>query len=132
MVKINSVLKEQPYKIELTSPTGNVVIADEPTDKGGKDLGFNPKELLVSALAACTSATVKMYAERKEWDLKEVKIEISLEENPEDKTTLFKRNIELVGDLDEAQRTRLLRVAEACPVHKILTGEIEIETELKA
>lgn len=131
MAKITSSIKTEPYKVEIKSPTGNSVIADEPINKGGGDLGFSPKELLISALAACTSATVKMYAERKEWDLQEVKLEIELEDNTGEKKTLIKRNIELLGNLDEDQRTRLLRVAEACPIHKILTGTIEIETELK-
>ncbi|MHA6727107.1 OsmC family protein [Chryseobacterium sp. A301] len=130
MAKIESSIKNQPYKVEIKTPTGNSIVADEPIDKGGKDLGFSPKELLISALAACTSATVTMYAERKQWDLQEVKLEIELEENTAEKKTILKRNIELLGNLGEDQRTRLLRVAEACPIHKILTGSIEIETQL--
>ncbi|MHA6697218.1 OsmC family protein [Chryseobacterium sp. A321] len=130
MAKIESSIKNQPYKVEIKTPTGNSIVADEPIDKGGKDLGFSPKELLISALAACTSATVTMYAERKQWDLQEVKLEIELEENTAEKKTVIKRNIELLGNLEEDQRTRLLRVAEACPIHKILTGSIEIETQL--
>lgn len=131
MVNITSSLKNEQYRVEIKSPSGNSVIADEPIEKGGQDLGFSPKELLISALAACTSATVKMYAERKEWDLQEVKLEIKLEDSTAEQKTLIKRNIELLGNLDEDQRTRLLRVAEACPIHKILTGTIKIETELQ-
>jgi putative redox protein len=56
MTKISSSIKQELYKIEIKSPTGNVVIPDEPLDMGGKDLGFSPKELLISTLAACTSA----------------------------------------------------------------------------
>lgn len=78
MSKISSSIKTERYKVEIKSPSGNSVIADEPISKGGRDLGFSPKELLISALAACTSVTVKMYAERKEWDLQEVKLEIEL------------------------------------------------------
>ena len=131
MAKITSSIKTEPYKVEIQSPSGNSILADEPISKGGRDLGFSPKELLISALSACTSATVKMYAERKVWDLQEVKLEIELVDNTAEKKTLIKRNIELLGNLDQEQRTRLLRVAEACPIHKILTGTIEIETELK-
>lgn len=130
MAKITSSIKTEPYKVEIQSPSGNSILADEPISKGGRDLGFSPKELLISALAACTSATVKMYAERKEWDLQEVKLDIELVDSTEEKKTLIKRNIELLGNLDADQRTRLLRVAEACPIHKVLTGTIEIETEL--
>lgn len=76
MAKISSSIKSEPYKIEITSPTGNNIIADEPIEMGGKDAGFSPKELLASSLAACTSATVKIYANNKGWDLKEIKIEV--------------------------------------------------------
>jgi len=64
MAKISSIIKKEKYKIEITSPTGNLVIADEPIEMGGKDLGFSPKELMASSLAACTSATLRMYADR--------------------------------------------------------------------
>ena len=65
MAKVSSSIKSEPYRIETMPPSGNVVIADEPADKGGKDAGVSPKELLAAALAACTSATVRMYADQK-------------------------------------------------------------------
>jgi putative redox protein len=105
-------------------------VADEPISKGGKDTGFSPKELLAAALAACTSATVRMYADKKEWALQEIKLEIDLERDEDQNKTVISRKIEFIGDLDEAQRTRLLRVAESCPVHKILSNPIEIHTQL--
>lgn len=128
MAKISSVIKKDLYKIEITSPTGNTVIADEPVDIGGKDLGFSPKELLGSALAACTSATLRMYADRKGWDLQEVKIDIDLEFNKDDNKTVINRKLQLAGNLDDAQKERLLVIANACPVHKILSNPIEINT----
>ena len=93
MAKISSSIKKEPYKIEIKSPSGNIVIADEPLNSGGKDLGFSPKELLASALAACTSATVKMYADRKGWALEEVKLEIELERDEKgNKTVIEQKN----------------------------------------
>ena len=79
MAKITSSIKRENFKIEIKSPSGSRLIADEPIEIRRKDLGFSPKELLASALAACTSATVKMYADRKEWDLQEVIIKIDLD-----------------------------------------------------
>jgi putative redox protein len=129
MAKITSRIGTDAYRIEIKSPTGNTVIADEPIDKGGKDAGFSPKELLASALAACTSATVTMYAERKQYALREVLIEIDLENSDHENRTVVIRRIEFVGDLDDQQRSRLMKVANACPIHKILTNPIEIITE---
>lgn len=99
MAKINAHIGTELYRIEITSPTGNIVIADEPIESGGKDKGFSPKELLASALAACTSATVRMYADRKHWKLDEVKIEIELEWDKHEKRTTINRKIEFIGDL---------------------------------
>jgi putative redox protein len=130
MTKVSSSIKAELYKIEIKSPTGNVVIADEPVDKGGKDLGFSPKELLAASLAACTSATVKMFANRKQWLLDEVKIDIELERDDKVNKTTITRRIQLIGTLDDDQRKHLLAVANACPVHKILTNPIEINTSL--
>jgi putative redox protein len=128
MAKVSSSIKNEPYKIDIKSPTGNVVVADEPIDKGGKDLGFSPKELLAAALAACTSATVRMYADRKEWPLQEVKIDVDLERDDVANKTVITRKIQFIGVLDEDQKKRLLAVANACPVHKILSNPVEIIT----
>ncbi|HEX5171937.1 MAG TPA: OsmC family protein [Cyclobacteriaceae bacterium] len=99
-------------------------------DKGGKDTGFSPKELLASALAACTSATVRMYADRKQWPLNEVKIDIDLERDEVANKTVINRKVRFIGNLDVEQHKRLLAVANACPIHKILTNPIEINTSM--
>jgi putative redox protein len=130
MAKITSYIKNELYKVEIKSPTGNVIIADEPIDIGGKDLGFSPKELLASALAACTSATLRMYADRKGWDLQEVKLDIELERDNQENKTIITRKMELLENLDETQRLRLLKIANSCPVHKILSQPIEISTRM--
>ncbi len=128
MEQVKANIGQELFKIEITSPSGNVVIADEPVAKGGQDKGFSPKELLAASLAACTCATLQMYASRKVWDLQKVNVEITLLEE-EGKTT-FNRNLHLEGNLDAEQRARLLSVANACPVHKILSHQIQIDTEL--
>lgn len=131
MASVSSSIKKELYKIEIESPSGNVVIADEPLESGGQDLGFSPTELLASALAACTSATLRIYADNKGWDLQEVKLEVDLQRDEKANKTTINRKMELFGDLDQKQRDRLLMVANACPVHKILTNQIEINTEYK-
>ena len=128
MAKVSSSIKKELYKVEITSPSGNVLIADEPVKVGGKNTGFSPTELLGSALAACTSATLRMYADRKGWDLQEVHIDMELEFFPEESKTIIRRTLKFSGDLDETQKTRLLEIANVCPVHKILSNPIEIKT----
>lgn len=130
MARIFSSIKQENYKIDIQTPSGNVLIADEPIEAGGQNLGFSPKELLASALAACTSATLKMYADRKAWKLQEVKIQIDLDYIKEENKTVIHRKLELIGNLDESQKRRLLEIANLCPVHKLLTNPIEIHTEL--
>ncbi len=128
MSAIKASIGTELYNIEIKSTTGNIIIADEPVDKGGQDKGFSPKELLVSALGACTCATLRMYADRKGWELEKAEAEIELSE--ENGQTKFIRKLLLSGKLDDEQRTRLLAVANACPIHKILTHSIVIETVL--
>lgn len=130
MASIASSIKRELYKVEIKSPSGNLVIADEPVANGGQDTGFSPKELLASALAACTSATLRMYADRKGWALEEVQVQINLEYKADETKTVIDRTIQLIGNLDEAQRSRLLAIANACPVHKILSNPIEINTSI--
>jgi len=130
MRNVKAEIGEELYKINITSQTGNTLVADEPFENGGKNLGFAPKELLASALAACTAATLRMYANHKGYDLQEVKVETELFWDKEAGKTSIQRKVEFVGNLDEEQRSKLLRIANSCPVHKILQNPIEISTIL--
>jgi putative redox protein len=103
-------------------------IADEPETLGGRDTGPAPASLLLSSLGACTSITLKMYAKRKDWPLEAVRVTLSLTSTAEG--SVIDRQIVLGGALSEEQRERLLQIANACPVHKILTGAIRIDTGL--
>jgi putative redox protein len=115
------------YRTEVTA-SGKTIIADEPEDRGGTNEGPAPGEFLMTALASCTAITVRMYADRKQWAVNGIRVEIASEKV--DGKTVFKRDVYLEGDLSEEQRQRLLQIANACPVHKTLTGPIEIETQL--
>lgn len=127
--EVNTVLKEEKYLMHITAGK-NALLADEPLSKGGQEKGFNPYELLASSLSACTAATIKIFAERREWSLAEVQVRVILEDKVAEGGALFKKYITLKGDLDEKQRETLLKVAHACPVQKILTGDIAVEAEL--
>jgi putative redox protein len=116
------------YRAELRVG-GHLLLTDEPAESGGADVGPAPTELLLTALGACTSITLRMYAERKQWPLRGIHVDLDYAERGPGKTVIA-RKIRLEGELDEAQRERLLQVANSCPVHKILTGSIEIPTEL--
>lgn len=129
MPKITAHIGKELYKTDIKSAT-NTIIADEPVAVNGKDLGFAPKELLASSFGACTAITLRMYADRKGWDLSDVKVEVNLEWNEEKSKTVINRKIALFGTLDDSQRERLLKVANGCPIHKILSNPIQIDTQL--
>ncbi|GHE34785.1 OsmC family protein [Sphingobacterium griseoflavum] len=119
------------YKTEI-EVAQHKVYADEPKNLGGTDLGPSPAELLLSSLGTCKAMTLRMYADRKEWDLASVEIKMSMSEQRTElqKTTFIHCHIRLHGDLDETQKGRLLLIADRCPVHKILTSPIIIESNL--
>ncbi|HRI66022.1 MAG TPA: OsmC family protein [Polyangium sp.] len=113
-------------QVVLTGP--HQALADEPKEVGGDDAGLAPFDYVLAGLGACTSMTVKMYADRKSWPLTQVNVDLRM--NKVDDGYRITRSIRLDGDLSEEQRTRLLDIANKCPVHKMLTGKIEIETAL--
>ena len=113
---------------------------DEPVDAGGSDTGPNPYELLLAALGSCASITVRMYADRKQWPLEGVHIELSYGAPHADDSaacdtetrmiTGIEMEVSFVGDLSEQQRQRLLEIANRCPVHRTLTSRIQIRGTL--
>ncbi|MCV9926763.1 OsmC family protein [Flavobacterium sp. LS1R49] len=130
MNTITASIDTRKYRAEIKSASGNIVIADEPQEVGGKNLGFSPSELLASALASCTLITLRMYIDRKLWDVTEINISVDFEKNAEQTVSLLTRKIEITGNVDEAQKHRLLKIANSCPIHKTLTNTIQIQTTL--
>jgi putative redox protein len=115
-------------------------IADEPTSVGGDDFGPSPYDFLSAGLAACTVMTLKLYAERKKWDLQEVFVYITYSKKHSDDLNIdvdtptrfdhLQKKLKFIGDLDEKQTQRLKEIASKCPVHKTLQNKIIIETEI--
>lgn len=109
---------------------------DEPAETGGGDTGPSPFELLLSALGACKSTTVRMYADRKQWPLRRVAVRLRHRKIPaeecadcetkEGKIDFIECDITLDGDLSADQRARLMDIADRCPVHRTLTSEVKI------
>ena len=121
----------QKFKTAIHWRNG-VFITDEPEKSGGKDLGPDPYTLLLSSLVACTLATLRMYIDLKELTISEIEVEANIFYKIEDKATVahIERKI-LFRDLpDLGMQERLLKVAENCPISKILKGTIRISTEL--
>lgn len=132
MTQVSARLKTENYLTEITS-NGNFIMADEPLDLGGQNKGLDPMALVASGLAACTNITLRMYAQQKGWDLGDLEVKVRVEEIKEAETkTIFHLEIIPGLDIDEDQHKRLLNVANKCPIHKLLKGAMEIETQLKA
>ncbi|MCI0441786.1 OsmC family protein [bacterium] len=117
----------------------NTITADEPAGAGGDDLGFDPYSLLLAALGACKSMTLKLYAKHKNWDLQKVRVTLSHEklhakdcvdcETKDVKLDTIKVKLDLEGNLSDEQKSRLKEIAKRCPIHRTLTSEIRIVDE---
>ncbi|MBV8394460.1 MAG: OsmC family protein [Alphaproteobacteria bacterium] len=116
----------------------HIVTAEEPRSAGGGDAGPGPYELLLMSLGSCTSMTVQLYAARKKWPLEQVIVRLRHSrkyiedcadcEKPTAMVDHIDKSVGLVGALDDAQRARLMEIADHCPVHRTLTSKIVIKT----
>ena len=116
--------------------------ADEPATLGGNDAGPSPYDLLLAALGACTSMTLRLYANQKQWPLERIEVRLRHDrihaadcaecETREGKIDRIEREIRITGALDATQRQRLLEIANRCPVHRTLHSEVVIPTRLAA
>lgn len=127
-----------PYQNEVLIG-GRKFFADEPASYGGADTGPDPYAWVIAGLGACTSITLRMYANRKKWPVERVTIRLEHDKRhaddcvdcgPGDRIDVFTRYIEIEGDLDEEQRARMLEIADRCPVHRTLENGAKVETHL--
>lgn len=127
------------YHTDITAG-GHTLVADEPESVGGTDDGPDPYALLLSALGACKAITVRMYADRKEWPLERLEIDLSHQrqhakdcedcEQEDGIISVIECSLTAHGDLTDEQRARLTEIADKCPVHKTITGPNHIRTTL--
>jgi putative redox protein len=107
-------------------------IADEPVEIGGTNLGPSPENYLCAALASCTAITLRMYAQRKNWMIKDIGVDVEFikaNKSSSGKNT-FNCTITVTGDLNEEQNKRLLEIANACPVHRLLKQPSDVFTSM--
>ena len=134
-------VKEQNHKFTRNIYTNShSLIADEPKDLGGSNLGPDPYEYLLSALGTCTSMTVRMYANRKNIPLDNIEIKLGHSrihgedcaecESDEGIIDVIEKEIRLDGKLSKDERARLMEIADKCPVHKTLLNEILVKSRL--
>lgn len=127
MKKVISQFGDGPLQQKLT--VGDIhFLSDADVSKGGTGTGPSPHEYLGAALAACTSMTLKMYASRKSIKLENTIVTVDIERA--DEIEKFSREIQLIGDLSDEEIKRLLEIADKCPIHKALAGQIQIKTQL--
>lgn len=120
-----------PYTVSL-SDSAHQWLGDATAEHGGADAGPTSHSILLSSLGSCTAITLMMYAGRKTWPLEGVEVVLGYA-NEAPGTTTITREIHIKGaELDTEQHDRLLQIANACPIHKILLGEIKIESSLAA
>lgn len=127
------------FGTELVAGTHRL-LADEPRSSGGENAGPTPYDLLTASLASCTAMTMKLYADRKAWPLDRVTVRVRHERNHRhegehveamagaEAIQALLRDILIEGDLDDSQRARLMEIADRCPVHRTLEGDLHIHT----
>jgi len=113
------------YAHDVEIEGGHVLRLDEPAAAGGADTGPSPTRLLAASLAGCTAITIEMYAERREWEVGQVEVDVDVEYR-DGAPLSFAVTLRLPSELSDEQRKRLLVVASKCPVHKLIAGETEV------
>ena len=122
---LHAVLGER-YETAMTART-HAFTADEPADLGGSDSAPTPLELLMGSLASCTLITLRMYADRKGWPLEGVEVQVDYTSSP---VPSMVKHITLRGHFDDAQKARMLEIAELCPIAKLLRSGVAMESRL--
>jgi len=125
VAQVSAVIGKAKYQTTVTSGKHSVLV-DEPEHLEGADTGMNPFGLLLASLGSCTVITLRMYVDRKMWVVEEIKADLEI--HAIDGGNLIKIRLHFKGELTAEQIKRLHQIADACPIHKLLTGNIQIDT----
>jgi putative redox protein len=120
--------RSEGYRHEIEIE-GHTVVSDEPESEGGTDQGPSPTRLLAAALASCTATTMEMYADRKGWDLGGLEVVVDMEYGQPSVPKSFLVTLKLPRELSTEQQQRLQAIAGRCPVHRVLSHDVEVEVE---
>lgn len=127
---ICGIIRKEKYHCEISWKKG-ILHMDEPESSGGKDKGPDPYSTFLASLAGCTLATLRMYIDRKDWDIPEIRIKLNMSQKTEGEVVTFiQREITFANEVPSDQKERLLLIAEKCPVSKILSNTIDIHTKI--
>ena len=129
MVEVNAIIHEKHFVTHLNTAT-NSLTADEPLANGGTGEGFAPEQLLAASLASCTTITLRMYADRKGFNVDQITVNVTMQRDKDHNITNIERKITITGDATQEEKERMLNIANNCPVHKILSNQIIIDTQL--
>lgn len=112
---------------------GHILHGDEPIENGGKDTGPTPTELVLSGLASCTVSTLRMYADKKGWNVDNIEVTLSIQTTKSEtgQSAEIESVIAITGNVTDEQKQRMLEIARKCPVHKLLTNPILINSMLE-
>ncbi len=126
---LHGLIGKEKYQCTIEWRNGKF-ISDEPVTSGGKDMGPDPHSLLLSSLASCTLITLRMYIDRKGWDIPEIVVNTNMYEESKNGSTVnvIDCDIFFPGQIDDTQKSRLQEIAKHCPISKILEGETKVRT----
>lgn len=127
---VTATIGTELYKVSIHWRNG-IMVADEPVSSGGKDIGPDPYTLLLASLASCTLSTLRMYIDRKKWDIPELSVSLNLiQKDAQPGLTTITRELNIPSEISEEQREKLIIISKKCPVSKLLENQVIIETTL--
>ncbi len=124
---VTAVIGTEKYKCTVEWNHGKFIV-DEPEAAGGKDLGPDPYTLMLSSVGTCALATLRMYIDRKGWDIPKITVSVNMYQELRDgkMVTVIDRDLNFLSPITDEQRERLVQIAKVCPVSKVLEGDIEV------